>query len=139
MERLRHDLPPYNNVRKIIEAKLFSKEELRSKRKSAKIMHLALESVWARSELVKYRKFIDFLEKENLYIESSFISREGEELFWNEELTSDRQYLKAFLYLLSKERLIPEQYSSRQYKAILLNTFKFSNPPYHDVFKNLSS
>jgi len=139
LEQLRNDLPKYDNVRRRIEAHLELKETRRKKRKRSKVKNMSLNDIWANSEMNNYDLFISHLCSENLHIDGKFVSKESNGLRWNEKLYGSNQYIKAFILILRQKKWIPEEYSSREYQAIITNTFLFYKPPHRDVFKSINA
>lgn len=102
----------------------------------------------------QYKKFIDYLKRENSKIASSFVIEINDKLYWNKVPQSGwQQYMAAFVYTCIKKQWILAQHSAPTFVKVLNNTFNAkanskwfkaisTNPPkeiYLEPFSSLAS
>jgi len=127
-------------LKKLLEFKIKTKNETSTLAKTKPPKPELLVDIWVKNDNGKkhYQKAIDLLKSEYLDIDTSFITESNEGLlFWNKSIKGSRQYLAAFIYIMTIKKWISKWYSAPEYQTILQKTFNSTFD--HEPFKNLAA
>jgi hypothetical protein len=111
-------------------------------KKEAKIRAECLLDIWLpdkQGQKTSYRKYIEFLKKENLTIGTSFIKDIQGELYWNKNpLRGWVQYLAGFTYTCIQKKWIADAHSAPVLARALAKTFnvQFDHAPFKQLAAN---